>query len=596
MTPPTPDMSEIVVSYERSTARHAQIVARALRALGYDVWLDDELPAHRAYETVIKEHLVAARAVVVIWSAEAAESDWVRSEANQAREARKLVQLTIDNAPLPMPFDQIQCANLKGWSGDPNSPGWRKVEASVAELVHNGRSPEPIDVRKTAVVGDRRRMYAVALLGLVAIVAATWYSTSRMREPGVGTLAGTTASNASTATFAGRPAIAVLPFKNLSADPQHAIFADGLAEDLITRLSSWRAFPVIAPGSSFQYRGDVDLKKVASELDVRYVVQGSVQRAGDRIRIAVQLVDTQSNKDLWSRTYDRTVADVFELQDEIGSTVAASLVADLTRAEGERAQQRDIRNLDAWSAYELGMQRLTRASRKDYADARALFEQALALEPQSASVTAALSSEISLEVIYAWTDSAEANAARALELARRAVELDSENSAAHAALASALTVRRDFQSAIASAERAVELNPSAPQAWAALAYAKDLAGDPKGDIAAIEQAIRLDPQSSNTAHYYDNLSMACADAGQYDSGLQASRKVVASYPDYAWGYVDLATNAVPLGRIDEARAAIVEARRLQPNLSQASIQSALGISRPEIDARRNAVLSRAGLD
>jgi tetratricopeptide (TPR) repeat protein len=209
---------------------------------------------------------------------------------------------------------------------------------------------------------------------------------------------------------------------------------------------------------------------------------------------------------------------------------------------------------------------------------------------------AALASVYSSEVFLVWTDSPEASAARALDLARGAVKLDPDNSMAHAALSFALWVGGDFQGAIASAERAVELNPSAPDAWLTLALARDLTGDSKGGIAAAEHAIRLDPQSNNTGHYFDNLSMDAFDDGQYQVGLEAARKVVASYPDYAWGYVDLALNAVPLGRIDEARVAIAEARRLQPNFSQAMIQKSVGVSRPEIDARRNAVLMQAGLD
>jgi adenylate cyclase len=396
--------------------------------------------------------------------------------------------------------------------------------------------------------------------------------------------------------FADRPAIAVLPFENRSGNPNDAVFADGLADDLITRLSSWRAFPVIARGSSFHYRGDVDLKRVGSELRVRYVVQGSVQRAGDRIRISVQLVDPQSNKNLWSRSYDRAVADVFDLQDEIGATVAASLVADLTRAEGERAQLRGIKGLDAWSAYELGVQRQLRLSAKDNAEARGFFQQSLALEPQSAFAAAALANTYNREVSFGWADSREASAARALDLARRAVEFDPGNSMAHATLASALANGGDLQSAIASAERAVELNPSAPDGWWALAYAKDLAGDPKAAIVAGERAVRLDPQSDRTAQYFDFLSMAYFDAGQYEEGLKAARKVVAAYPDHAWAYIDLAGNAVQLGRIDEARAAIVEARRLQPNMSRAMIQKATGVSRPDISSRWNAALSQAGLE
>src|SRR5262249_36962363 len=142
-------------------------------------------------------------------------------------------------------------------------------------------------------------------------------------------------------TFAGRPAIAVLPFDNLSPDPAQAFFADGLAEDLITRLSAWRSFPVIARNSSFRYRGgNLDLKKVGLELGTRYLVEGSVRRVGDRIRVTAQLIDASSGEHVWADTYDREVKDVFALQDEISSTIAASIVGDLSRLEAQRARQR----------------------------------------------------------------------------------------------------------------------------------------------------------------------------------------------------------------------------------------------------------------
>src|SRR5580700_741802 len=128
-------MSDVFISYARSTASRAQAVADALRALGYDVWRDDELPAHRAYAEVIDERLAAAKAVVVIWSAEAVKSEWVQSEADTARTDHKLVQLTVDGSKLPRPFDRIQCADLTGWTGDPEAHDWRKVVASVGDLV-----------------------------------------------------------------------------------------------------------------------------------------------------------------------------------------------------------------------------------------------------------------------------------------------------------------------------------------------------------------------------------------------------------------------------------------------------------------------------
>jgi len=224
--------------------------------------------------------------------------------------------------------------------------------------------------------------------------------------------------------FAGRPAIAVLPFENRSDDPKQAIFADGLAEDLITRLSSWRAFPVIGGGSSFHYRGDVDVRRVAKELAVQYVVQGSVRRADERIRVTARLINAQSGENVWNQTYDRQVHDVFELQDEISATIAASLVGDLTHAELGRAQQRGTRNLEAWSLYELGLQHFYRLTPKDVAEARAFFEQAGAVEPSFATAQGYLSMTYSWDVQLGSEGAPQEKLAIAVRTARHAVELD----------------------------------------------------------------------------------------------------------------------------------------------------------------------------
>ena len=197
------------------------------------------------------------------------------------------------------------------------------------------------------------------------------------------------------------------------------------------------------------------------------------------------------------------------------------------------------------------VQRLLRLSPKDNADARALAEQALALEPQSASVTVRLATTYSNEVFFAWTDSPAPSVAQALYLARRAVELDPASQYAHLALAEALTASGDMQSAIVSAERVIELNPSSPYGWSQLAWAKYLGGDPKAGIAAMEHAIRLDPQSDGTARYFELLSEAHFDEGQCEAGLEWARKLVAARPDFARGYIDLAMNAIQLGRVDE---------------------------------------------
>jgi TolB-like protein/class 3 adenylate cyclase len=396
--------------------------------------------------------------------------------------------------------------------------------------------------------------------------------------------------------FDGRPAIAVLPFDNLSPDPDQAFFADGLAEDLITRLASWRAFPVIARNSSFQYRGGgLDLKRVGAELGARYLVEGSVRRVGDRIRVTAQLIDASSAEHVWAETYDRAVADVFSLQDEIGSTIAASLVGDLTRAEGERARQQGTESLEAWSLYQLGLQHAARYTARDAHEAVRLFERALELDPYFSTAQARLAMAKWMSAPGEGHAATDEEVAAALEAARRAVELDPRDPVAHAALASAYLTAGDPRSAIDAARKAVDLNPSMPEAWIWLGWAQVLAGDPEACIAATVRARELDPQGS-MVWIHDSLALANWEAGRYEAALEEGRRLVALHPEYLTGHLYVAMSAVSLGRIDEARAAIAAGRRARPDLSIELMQNYLVVSRPAIDARRNAALRKAGLD
>jgi TolB-like protein/class 3 adenylate cyclase len=454
----------------------------------------------------------------------------------------------------------------------------------------------------------RRRTLGVAILSVAVAGATVAYlmwprapDRSRVAHPGGATSAGAETAGGGALTvpgFGGRPAIAVLPFDNLSPDPEQAFFADGLAEDLITRLSSWRAFPVIARNSSFRYRGgNRDLKRVSAELGARYVVEGSVRRAGSRIRVTAQLIDAPSDDHVWAETYDREITDVFALQDEISATIAASLVGDLTRAEGERARQRGSENLEAWSLYQLGLQHADRLTPADMAEARRLFERAVALDPRFATALAQLAFADLWEVAFGSGDAPEKKVAAALGNARRAVELDPRDPIAQAALSWAQLMGGDLRNGLDSARRAVELNPSMPEGWIWFGWAQLLTGDPEGCIASSLRARRLNPGGINSGTPpEDNLSGAYWETGRYEEGLEAGRRLVAALPGYFWGYVYVAENAVGLGRVDEARAAIAEGRRVQPDLSLELIQRSFGVARPAIDARRNAALRQAGLE
>ena len=270
-------MSEIFISYARSTETYAQTIEAALRGLGYAVWRDSELPAHRPYAQVIDERLRAADAVVVIWSAEAAKSQWVRAEADVARHAGTLIQVSIDGVTPPLPFGQIQCADLSGWSGDPNAPGWRKVTASVRDLM--GDPAEAINRSIDRVDGS-----------------------------------------------AAEPLLAVLAFDNLSGDPDMAYFSDGVSEEILQTVARGAELKVIGRSSSFQFRGALKAaRQVSAALKATHVLDGSVRRSGGKVRIAANLIECVNETTIWSDRFDRDLSDVLALQDEIATAVAAAL-------------------------------------------------------------------------------------------------------------------------------------------------------------------------------------------------------------------------------------------------------------------------------
>ncbi len=269
------------LSYARSSEEQADHAERALRDAGYIVWRDTELPAHLSYADVIEERLKSAKAVLVLWSAEAAKSQWVRAEADAARELGTLIQSSVDGTVPPIPFNQIQCANLKGWSGDNDHAGWRKLRASVEALA----GPADVPVK----------------------------SSKRQRATS---------------------SICVLPFQNMSGDAVPDYFCDGLSEDITSDLSKVSALSVIPHKTAFAFKGqEEDPCDVAKKLSVGYILEGSVRRAGDRVRITAQLIDGGTGEHAWSARYHRDFADIFSVQDEISQAIVAALKTQLLPAE-----------------------------------------------------------------------------------------------------------------------------------------------------------------------------------------------------------------------------------------------------------------------
>src|SRR5262245_22003233 len=250
-----------------------------------------------------------------------------------------------------------------------------------------------------------------------------------------------------------KPSIAVLPFANMSSDSEQDSFVDGVTEEIITALSRVRWFFVIARGSTFAYRSsDISPEEIARELGVRYILMGSVRRAGERIRVTAQLIDGNSRSNVWARTYDRDLSDIFSVQDEITQTIVGGIEPELSRAERERARIKQRDSVDAWSIYQRGMFHLYRYTKDDLAQARKLFEEAIALDPELGPAYSAIAETYYYEVVYGFIPPRDDTREHALESAQKAVALDREDAGAHCTLGRMRYLGRDYAAAILELE------------------------------------------------------------------------------------------------------------------------------------------------
>jgi adenylate cyclase len=368
--------------------------------------------------------------------------------------------------------------------------------------------------------------------------------------------------------FDGRRAIAVLPFANFSGDPEQEFFADGITEDIITMLAGWRAFPVIARNSTFNYKGQrVDIKKVGEELGVRYVVEGSVRKSGRRVRVTAQLIRADTNHHIMAERYDRDLIDLFELQDEIARAIAGAIEPELLKFERDRIADLPQRNEDAYELYQRGVWHHYRHTKEDNIEAQAYFRRALAIDAQYPQATAALALALCNAAYLNWAEDPEANYAQSCELAQRAVTLDQRYPAARFALAlvSAWTGRTDRS--MAEYREAIKLNPSYAAAHVMLGAWLTYRGEPEKAIPLVENGIRLSPSDPRLFIWLPSLAAAHYQLRHYDQALEIGRRAWSLKRNWPLGLPYVVAGFVQLGRIDEAQAALAELKELDPNFS-----------------------------
>jgi len=504
-------MADVFISYARQDEATADRVAEALRGGGFSVWKDDELPAHRAYADVIEERLKSAKAVVVLWSAESVKSQWVRAEADSARSAGTLVQASLDSSIPPLPFNQIQCADLKGWNGEDEAAGWRKLKASVAALA---RPPKA----ESAKPAKRRSGREVS--------------------------------------------VCVLPFSNMSGDSEQEYFSDGISEDITTDLSKVSALGVVARNTAFTFKGrSVDVCEVASSLGVTHVLEGSVRKAGGRVRITAQLIDGSSGDHVWADRYDRDLDDIFAIQDEISKAIVAALKLKLLPEEKKAIEQRGTSSVEAYNFYLLARQYWITGNQGDPRREERVMRicgRAVELDPYYAQAWALLAlAQSSLRYGFGY------QVDDGFAAAHTALAIDPAIAEAHLPMARRLEGGRRFEDAHSEIEKALRL---APDSWEVNKEAGRLALFERDISRATDHYERAVAAMDNDFHAWAMLA-TCYHAKSDKKKVKAAAKMMVSEAEKALGHDP--SNGTALGIIAGGHAILGESERAREWIERA---------------------------
>ncbi len=363
-----------------------------------------------------------------------------------------------------------------------------------------------------------------------------------------------------------KPSIAVLPFDNMSGDSEQEYFSDGITEEIITALSKTPKMLVIARNSTFSYKGKpVKVQQVAEELGVRYVLEGSVRRAGDRVRITAQLIDALTGHHLWAERYDRDLKDIFALQDDITKKIIAALQVKLTMGEKGRLLARGTESLEAYLRVLQGLELYWHYNSEDNSKARQIFEQAIELDPDYAAAYTHLGWTHWIDVWLKSTKSPRDSIRQAFQSAKKAIALDDSLPTAYSLLASVYLIKRQHKRAISEAEKAVALSPNLAEIHTQFGQILNFAGKPEEAILHHERSIRLDPFARSS--FFHLLGFAYRETGRNDEAIRACQKAIHLEPNNVFAHLVLALSYNGLGREDEARAEAAEIIRIDPKFS-----------------------------
>jgi adenylate cyclase len=390
-----------------------------------------------------------------------------------------------------------------------------------------------------------------------------------------------------------KPSIAVLPFVNMSADPEQEYFSDGLTEDLITDLSRISSLFVIARNSVFTYKGKaVKVEEVSKELGVRYVVEGSVRKAGNRVRITAQLIDASSGGHLWAERYDRDLEDIFALQDEVTQEIVSALAVKLTADERKSMASAPTDNVEAYDYRLRGSEYFARATKEANAQARQMYEKAIELDPEFSVAYVDLGWTYVSDWTFQWSQDPEA-LKKASELAQKALLLNDSLPGAYLLLGSVSAWRKEYDDGVTALEKALTLDPNDAESYAALARIYAFSGKPKDAVELMEKAIRLNP--AHPAWYSNVLGMAYFMMKADDKGTMAFKQAVQLNPNFLPPHIFLAAIHSRRGNNDEARTEVAEVLRISPDYTLERFAEMIPIADQAIMAEVLHSLRKAGL-
>jgi adenylate cyclase len=390
------------------------------------------------------------------------------------------------------------------------------------------------------------------------------------------------------------PSIAVLPFTNMIGDPEQDYLSDGFTEHIITSLSKVPYIFVIARNSTFSYKGkSATIQQIAEELSVRYVLEGSLQRSNDRLRITVQLIDATTGHHIWAENYDRMLKDIFALQDEIAMKIMAELQVELTAADFGRLSSIKTTNLRAYEKYLKGAEHMFRRTEADVLEARKLAQEAIALDPEYGAAYLLLGWTHLDDIWFLRTKDRAKSLQTAEQLAQKAIDLSGQNDATHRLLSCVFLLRKQYEKAIVEAQKAVELAPNSAQTTFIYGLVLRTADRYDEAIPVLKKAIRLNPVTP--INYLNNLAWSYAYLKQYEMAIPLWNRTIERNPDYLFAYMGLTCAYQLSGDGAKAREAAAEILRIKPIFSMKLAEKRIGTKNEEVKERILEAYRKAGI-